>query len=213
MSIRKIVALLQEEAKQYPLGAVELVHSTGAKVRRFAVEDGTSEADLGAEIWREACEDAEELYAGIESSYAIFVYDRESGTEYRRRKGFRCSAPSTSQTDLAPSEAPTESGLAAMAMRHQESTMRSLERLSIGALSEATARNAIVEEQVNKMRERELASMMLLRKAMLDQGDLEMRREQQRIDERRSSMGGTSSKDAVRNVSRKGRLVGHAAVL
>jgi hypothetical protein len=33
------------------------------------------------------------------------------------------------------------------------------------------------------------------------------------IGERRSSKGGAASKDAVRKVSRKGRLVGHAAAL
>jgi hypothetical protein len=181
MSHQKIMGWIQDQAKRYPIGAVELQHSTGGKVDRFPLEEGVTNAEYASAIWTAAVEDAEELYPGQESTYVCFFYDK-SGVEPQCRKAFRHSASSADKTELAASETPTESGLLAMTMRHQEATMRIADRMSMGALAETTAEKAILRDRENRMMDRELALLALVRKSMLDQGALELQREQQRTE-------------------------------
>jgi hypothetical protein len=181
MSLQKISGWIQDQIKRYPIGAVELQHSTGGKVDRFALEEGMTNTELASAIWTAVVEDAEELYPGHESTYVCFFYDK-SGADPQCRKAFRYSASSADKTELAASEAPTESGLLAMTMRHQEETMRIADRMSMGALAEATAEKAILRDRERQMMDREFASMALVRKHMLDQGALELQREQQRTE-------------------------------
>jgi hypothetical protein len=67
-------------------------------------------------------------------------------------------------------------------MRHQEQNARIVERMSTTAMQELGGQNAMLWGRIKEMQAKEMETMMLLRKTLLDQGALEMQREQARTE-------------------------------
>jgi hypothetical protein len=184
----KIQQYIEEQAARYAIGSIHVHHQMNGPVDRIYAVAGKNPGDLAQLVWKAMTDDAAAFPGQVNQYFMYFhkaVSDADPGdeTEPIARKPIQVSSPDDADGDpnlARASEGPDEKGLVAQAMRHQETNMRTAERMTISSMADMQAMNARLWERIKQMQDREMETMMIARKALLDQGQLEMQREQMR---------------------------------
>ncbi len=122
----------------------------------------------------------------MESSYYLFFHraanDPKSDGTPECRRVIRIAASATGTGDIRTSEPANETGMAAQAMRHQEKNLEIIERMTLTSMKELQGQNTMMWSRMKQLQDRELETMMVLRKTLLDQADIEQQREKARTE-------------------------------
>jgi hypothetical protein len=176
--MERIIKFLTEQAKKYPIQAIEIRHSDESKVDRFVVAEGTTTLDLSALLW-EAIE-TDNVF-GTEQIYWLYFYREIEGQPASDvpecRKPLRISGAPLDAGHVSSTERADEQGLASQAMRHQEFNVQVIERLLVSSVKDAHEQNAKLHARLSQAAEREMDMLGLVRSHMLDQSQLELQKE------------------------------------
>lgn len=165
-------------------------------VARFPVklEEGSDEiAPLLIQIAEAAQNDANDLNSGIQSYalYAYFTADRS----YVPRKIFRVSSVEEEiERDVNPSEPPTEKGLAAQLMRHNEVIMRQMTIATGMQLQTMQRENARLAE-MNERYSQQQVDFLVLVQDLLDNST------KRRLDERQQEASLAIKEEAMQKLA------------
>ena len=119
-------------------------------------------------------------FQGTIQKYALFAYYADD-PNYVPRKIFRVAADDEITRDLAPSEPPTEKGLAAQAMRHLEAVMKMATMSQTYTTEQLLRRNEKLQDKEERSDQQKIDLMLLFQETTNDF-------HRRRLDERKADM-------------------------
>jgi hypothetical protein len=166
---------LEAKLKKEGIACLKAAHSqTGRLVDRFEIDAGEPTDGFAARVWEDLEADAN-AFEGRQVYYlALF---REGAAEAEATRPVRIVPGDESAENFD-----TPHTMLAQAFRHNDAMARVVERMSVAALDRADAQNDRLLERDARRAEQEYEVIARLRQAALDQGEIEIRKEQAKME-------------------------------